>query len=54
MSLRHSTSCWKWRQAKPYPGSDGSQKNPAKPSAAALRLLAEKLEVIEATGVLGI
>ena len=30
------------------------KKNPAKPSAAALRLLAEKLEVIEATGVLGI
>ena len=30
------------------------KKNPAKPSAAAMRLLAEKLEVIEATGVLGI
>ena len=30
------------------------KKNPAKPSTAAMRLLAEKLEVIEATGVLGI
>ena len=34
-------------------GLQGIKKNPAKPSPAAMRLLAERLTLIEATGVLG-
>ena len=54
-SLRRLTSCWKWLcERNRIRAQRWIKANPAKPSTAALRLLAEKLAVIEATGVLGI
>ena len=51
--MRRSTKLLEVKAGETVSGLQGIKKNPAKPSPAALRLLAERLTLIEATGVLG-